>query len=50
MGVFIHTISGEFFLGDALLSQGDAVEISAENEVTFSAKSDTELMLFDVKI
>lgn len=49
-GLFLHTISGELSIGDLLLTQGDAVEISSVPEVTFSAKSDTELLLFDVKI
>lgn len=49
-GVFLQTISGELSVGEFQLSQGDAVEVSGETEVIFSAKSDTELMLFDVKI
>ncbi|MFA6597613.1 MAG: pirin family protein [Ignavibacteriaceae bacterium] len=49
-GIYLHTISGELAVGELLLSQGDAVEISVEEEVTFSAKSDTGVMLFDVKI
>ncbi|MCK9425116.1 MAG: pirin family protein [Ignavibacteriaceae bacterium] len=49
-GVFLQTISGELSVGEFQLSQGDAIEISSETEVIFSAKSDTELMLFDVKI
>ena len=49
-GVFLHTISGELSVGDIQLTQGDAVEISGETEIIFSAKSDTEIMLFDVKI
>jgi len=49
-GVFLQTISGELSVGEFQLSQGDAVEVSGETEVVFSAKSDIELMLFDVKI
>ncbi len=49
-GVFLQTISGELSIGEFQLSQGDAVEVSGETEIIFSAKSDTELMLFDVKI
>ncbi|MFA6025104.1 MAG: pirin family protein [Ignavibacteriaceae bacterium] len=49
-GVFLQTISGELSFGKFRLSQGDAVEVSGETEIIFSAKSETELMLFDVKI
>ena len=49
-GIYLHTISGELAVGEFQLSQGDAIEISGEEEVIFSTKSSTEFMLFDVKI
>jgi len=49
-GIFLQTISGELSIGTIQLSHSDATEISGENEVIISAQSNTELMLFDVKL
>lgn len=49
-GIFLQTISGVFTLGNITLSQGDALEATEENELVINSNSDTELMLFDVKL
>jgi len=49
-GIFLQAISGDVAINGIPLSQGDAAEITGENLLTFSAGSNSELMLFDVKI
>lgn len=49
-GVFLQVISGELTVGNAALSNGDALEVTEENELVVNSNTNTELMLFDVKI
>lgn len=49
-GVFLQAISGGLTLGNITLSQGDALEVTEENELVIISNTDAELMLFDVKL
>jgi redox-sensitive bicupin YhaK (pirin superfamily) len=47
-GAWLHLVSGELTLGDAVLTTGDGVGISAERPVSFTAREDTEILLLDL--
>ncbi|MBN8725118.1 MAG: pirin family protein [Acidobacteria bacterium] len=46
--VWIQIAKGSVFLNDKLLDQGDGVAISEETDLTFLAKTDSEILLFDL--
>jgi redox-sensitive bicupin YhaK (pirin superfamily) len=45
---WLHVVSGEVALRDLLLTSGDAVGISAEHAVSFTARAESEVLLADV--
>lgn len=49
-GVYLHLIKGALDVNGATISSGDALKITAENSIAISAKSESELILFDVKM
>lgn len=46
--VWVQIAKGSVFLNDKLLNQGDGVAISEETNLTFLAKTDSEILLFDL--
>lgn len=49
-GVYLHLIKGALDVNGATISSGDALKITAENSIAIFAKSESELILFDVKM
>ncbi|HEY6080926.1 MAG TPA: pirin family protein [Polyangiaceae bacterium] len=45
---WLHVVSGEVALRDLVLTSGDAVGISAEHAVSFTARTEAEVLLADV--
>jgi len=45
---WLHVVTGEVALRDLLLTSGDAVGISAEHAVSFTARTEAEVLLADV--
>jgi redox-sensitive bicupin YhaK (pirin superfamily) len=45
---WLHVVSGEVALRDLVLTSGDAVGVSAERSVSFTARTESEVLLADV--
>ena len=45
---WLHVVKGEVQLGNLQLNTGDAVGISEERSISFTAKGPTEILLFDL--
>lgn len=45
---WLHVVSGEIALDDLLLTQGDGIGVSATRSVSFTARTDAEILLIDV--
>jgi len=49
-GVFLQAISGEILVNENALVTGDAIEIAGVAEIIINAKTNSEILLFDVKL
>ncbi len=46
--IWIQVAKGSVFLNDKLLNQGDGIAISEKTDLAFLAKTDSEILLFDL--
>lgn len=47
-GAWLHLVSGEVTLGEVVLSAGDGAGIRGERPISFTARTDTEILLLDL--
>lgn len=47
---YLHLIKGALEVNGATISSGDALKITNENSITINSKSESELILFDLKM
>jgi quercetin 2,3-dioxygenase len=45
---YVHVVSGEVTLGEAVLQSGDAARLEGENLLTLTAQTASEVLLFDL--